>query len=143
MYFGLYVVFTQMLGTIIVIPGDWEMPEIETLPPFRNVISWTALHVFGVTRPLVITGSGSGDKTFDWVAAFCLLVAAILAMALWSVIDRKRENYVTAHKWFRVFLRARRILLAGQLVFGAYIFAVFLQSSRHSWTSYGAGAPRW
>ena len=85
MYFGLYVVFTQMLGTIIVIPGDWEMPEIETLPPFRNVISWTALHVFGVTRPLVITGSGSGDKTFDWVAAFCLLVAAILATALWSV----------------------------------------------------------
>ena len=284
LYFGLYVVITQMLGGIIVIPGEWEMPEIQTLPPLRNVISWTALHVFGVTRPLVITGSGSGDKTFDWVAAFCLLTAAILATALWSVLDRKRDNYVTAHKWFRVFLRmatgstmvtygmikaiplqmpappltrllepfgnfspmgvlwysigaapgyerfagaaelaaavllfiprtatlgaivlladsvqiftlnmtydvpvklfslhlilmallllapearrllnvlvlnrtafpssqpplaqsgrARRILLVGQLVFGAYIFAVFLQSSLQRWTSYGGGAPK-
>ena len=105
LYFGLYVVTTQMLGGIIVIPGEWEMPEIQTLPPLRNLISWTALHVFGVTRPLVITGSGSGDKTFDWVAAFCLLTAAILATVLWSVLDRKRDNYVTAHKWFRVFLR--------------------------------------
>jgi hypothetical protein len=105
LYLGLYVLTTQMLGALIVIPGDWNMPELETLPPLRNLIAWTASHVFGVTQPLVITGSGSGDKTFDWVAAFCLLVISALATVAWSILDRRRENYVNAHKWFRVFLR--------------------------------------
>jgi hypothetical protein len=105
LYFGLYVLTTQMLGGVIVIPGDWNMPELETLPPLENLISWTAVHVFGVTRPLVITGSGSGDKTFDWVAAFCLLTISMAATLVWSVVDRRRQNYVTAHKWFRLFLR--------------------------------------
>ena len=105
LYFGLYVLTTQMLGGIIVIPGDWNMPELETLPPLKNLITWTAAHVFRVPTPLVITGSGSGDKTFDWIAAFCLLVMCTLGTAIWSAIDRKRDTYATAHKWFRVFLR--------------------------------------
>ena len=105
LYFGLYVLTTQMLGGIIVIPGPWSMPEIEGLPPLRNLISWTTVHVFGVTRPLVITGSGSGDKTFDWVAAFCLLAMSAAATAVWSIVDRKRDNYLTVQKWFRLFLR--------------------------------------
>jgi hypothetical protein len=104
-YFGLYVAATQMLGGMIVVPGDWNLPELETLPPLRNLISWTAVHVFGVTRPLVITGSGSGDKTFDWVAAFCLLVIAATTTLLWSALDRRRDNYAALHKWFRLFLR--------------------------------------
>jgi hypothetical protein len=105
LYFGLYVATTQMLGGIIVIPGTWNLPELETLPPLRPLIAWTAAHVFGVTTPLVITGSGSGDKTFDWTAAFCLLVIASIGTTIWSIVDRRRDEYVTAHKWFRVFLR--------------------------------------
>ena len=105
LYFGLYVLTTQMLGGLIVIPGDWNMPEIETLPPLRNLIAWTARRVFGVPQPLVVTGSGSGDKTFDWVAAFCVLVISALATVVWSIADRRRDNYAQAHEWFRVFLR--------------------------------------
>ncbi len=104
LYFGFYVTTTQMLGGMIVIP-NWEMPELERLPPLRNLISWTAVHVFGVTQPLVIGGSGSGDKTFDWVAAFCLLAISIVATAAWSILDRRCDNYSAAHKWFRLFLR--------------------------------------
>src|ERR1700721_2964258 len=37
--------------------------------------------------------------------AFCFLVVAAAAAAVWSVVDRKRENYATLYKWFRVFLR--------------------------------------
>jgi hypothetical protein len=105
LYFGMYVGATQMLGGLIVIPGDWNLPELQTLPPFKSLISWIAAHVFGVTTPLVITGSGSGDKTFDWVAAFCLIVLASIGTAIWSIVDRRRDHYVTVHKWFRVFLR--------------------------------------
>jgi len=103
-YFGLYVLITQMLGGLLV-PGSFDVPPLQELPPLKNFVTWTAAHVWGISRPLVITGSGSGDKTFDWIAAFCLLVFAAIATAVWSVLDRRRDNSVTAHKWFHVFLR--------------------------------------
>ena len=36
---------------------------------------------------------------------FCLLVLAVLATGVWSVLDRQRGNYVTLDKWFRLFIR--------------------------------------
>jgi len=71
----------------------------------RQIILWTASQVFHVVTPLVYRGSGSGDKTFDWVGVFCLLCFAILATTVWSVLDRHRENYIALHKWFRLFIR--------------------------------------
>jgi hypothetical protein len=104
LYFGLYVVTTQMLNGLLVIPRV-GFPPLETLPPLRNVIAWTALHAFRVTHPLVITGSGSGDKTANWVAAFCLLVASGLGTLVWSLIDRQRAGYPALDRWFRLFMR--------------------------------------
>lgn len=66
--------------------------------------------------PLVYTGSGSGDKTFDWVLAFSVLSAAALGTGIWSALDRRRGNYITLHKWFYLFLRfavASEMLLYG------------------------------
>jgi len=104
LYFGLYVITTQMLNGMIAIP-NWGFPPLETLPPFKNVIQWTALHVFRVREPLVISRSGSGDKTANWVASFCLIVACALATLVWSAIDRKRDAYPSLDRWFRLFMR--------------------------------------
>ncbi len=104
LYFGLYVVTTQMLNAMVVVP-NWGFPPLETLPPLKNVIQWTALHVFHVTQPLVITGSGSGDKTANWVAAFCLVAFSGLATIVWSAVDRNREAYPSLDRWFRLFMR--------------------------------------
>src|SRR6267378_6531263 len=79
-YFGLYVLTTQMLGGLIVLPGV-NVPPLEQLPPMRNLTSWVATHLFRVGYPLVTTGSGSGDKTFDCVHALCLLTIAVAATA--------------------------------------------------------------
>jgi hypothetical protein len=62
-------------------------------------------HLLGAKLPLVYTDSGSGDKTFDCVLSFCILLLAAAATVVWSFLDRKRENYVTVYKWFRVFMR--------------------------------------
>ena len=53
---------------------------------------------------LVIAGSGSGDKTFDWVAAFSVLAIALLATLAWTLIDRRRAEYrsLLASNGFRV-----------------------------------------
>ena len=104
-YLGLYILMTQlMLGTLIPLPA-YELPELGTLPPFRTVVMSVANHLFGVSSSLVVTGSGSGDKIFDWVQVFCFLAIAVVAMSAWTLLDRKRKNYVDLHNWFRLFVR--------------------------------------
>ncbi|PYU30035.1 MAG: hypothetical protein DMG31_15250 [Acidobacteria bacterium] len=102
-YFGLYCLTSQILGGLFLITKFSVDPA--TLWPMRQITLWTAAHIFGITHPLVYTGSGSGDKTFNWVETFCLLVLVVLATGIWSVLDRQRDNYVTLDKWFRLFIR--------------------------------------
>jgi hypothetical protein len=49
---------------------------LPSMGPIRGAVSWVARHVFHVAGPLVISG-GSGDKTYDWVHAFTVLVVAV------------------------------------------------------------------
>jgi len=111
LYFGLFCLLTQIFGSLLPIPM-LEIPPLATLPPFRQIVFWTAAHVFRYKQPLIYTGSGSGDKVFDWVLAFCLLVIALAVTCIWSVLDRRRANYSNLYHWFRVFIR---FALAGQM----------------------------
>ena len=111
LYVGLYILVTQVLGTIF-IPGI-DVPDPGTLGPSRAVVEWTARHVFGVSSELVVTGSGSGDKTFDWIQAFCVLVLAGVGALLWSALDRRRPDYERAEGWLRL---AVRIALGSTLI---------------------------
>jgi len=115
-YFGLYILTTQMLTSLVRLPA-WGFPPLCVLPPIAPVVTWVASHVFGVTDPLVITMNGSGDKTFDWVLVFCLLVMALVATAAWTILDRRREGYSALHGWFHLFVRFA--LGATMVVYGA------------------------
>jgi hypothetical protein len=112
-YLGFYCLCTQILSSLYGPIPHFGIPTLDTLPPIRPVVFWTAAHVFGIKSPLVYMGSGSGDKTLDWVFSFCVLVFAALVAGIWSVLDRKRASYVTLHKWFRLFIR---FSLAGQMI---------------------------
>ena len=103
-YFGPYCLATQIFTSLFPIP-DTDIPDLSTRGPLRQIILWTAAHIFRVPTPLVYNGSGSGDKTFDWVLIFCLLVFGVLVTGIWSILDSKRGNYVTLYKWFRLFIR--------------------------------------
>lgn len=103
-YFTLFGLSNQILGGLLVMPKV-NIPELSSLWPLRHITFWTAAHVFRIKHELIYTGSGSGDKTFDWVLAFCLLVIAAVITLVWSILDRRRENYATFHKWFRLVLR--------------------------------------
>jgi hypothetical protein len=102
-YLGLICLTTQIFGGLFLIPKFLILPG--TRWPLRQITFWTAAHILRITHPLVYAGTGSGDKTFDWVEAFCMLVFAVIATGMWSVLDRQRLNYVRLHKWFRLFLR--------------------------------------
>jgi uncharacterized membrane protein YphA (DoxX/SURF4 family) len=103
-YFGLYCLATQILGGLFPIPKV-DVPDLSTLWPMRPAILWTAAHILRIPHPLAYADTGSGDRAFDWVLVFCQLAVAALATGIWSILDRRRENYVTLYKWFRLFLR--------------------------------------
>jgi uncharacterized membrane protein YphA (DoxX/SURF4 family) len=90
----------------------------------RPIVIWTASHIFHITKPLIYSDTGSGDRTYDWVLLFCELVIAVLATIIWSALDRRRENYATLYKWFRLGIR---ICLAGQMFAYGFAKAVPLQ----------------
>jgi uncharacterized membrane protein YphA (DoxX/SURF4 family) len=103
-YFTLYVLTTQMLQGMLVLQFV-DVPNLGELPPVRPLVSSVATHVFRVSSPLVITGSGSGDKTYDWVHAFTTLTLSVLITVLWSALDRRREHYSRLQQWVRLLAR--------------------------------------
>jgi len=115
-YLGMFCLTTQIFAALFLIPGFFILPG--TRWPLRHITFWTAAHIFRITHPLVYRGSGSGDKTFDWVQAFCLLVFAVIATGIWSVLGRQRENYIRLQTWFRLFLRFA--LAAEMFAYGMY-----------------------
>jgi len=119
----LFCLTTQILPSLNPLVNV-EIADPATLWPIRQIVFWTASHVFGVSHALVYEGSGSGDKTFDWVLAFCVLVAAALVTGIWSAVDSRRANYSKLHAWFRVFLR---FALASQMFVYGMSKAVPLQ----------------
>jgi uncharacterized membrane protein YphA (DoxX/SURF4 family) len=115
-YFTLFCLSNQIINTVFAVPTV-DVPDWSTLPPFRQIVFWVAGHVLGMKLPLVYSGSGSGDKNWDWALLFCFFITAVLATLLWSILDRKRLAYPVLHKWFLLFLR---ICLGGQmLLYGA------------------------
>ena len=104
-YFSLYVVTTQMLGSLLPLPVGERAGAGEPCLRCNKLVAWVAAHVFRVTSPLVVTGSGSGDKTFDWVHAFCVLVISLAHHVVWSVVDRHADLRSRLEKWFRLFVR--------------------------------------
>lgn len=125
-YFTLFCLSSQIISTLFPIPTV-DVPDLDTLLPFRVTVFWVAAHIFHCRLPLVYNDSGSGDKVFDWVTLFCILVVAAAGTAIWSFADRKRQNYDMLYRWFWLFIR---FCLAGQMLAYGFAKAVPLQMPR-------------
>ncbi|HEY2854450.1 MAG TPA: hypothetical protein VGJ18_16460 [Gemmatimonadaceae bacterium] len=103
LYFGLYVVTTQMLQAFLDIPG-LELPDLGILPPARPLFLWIGRHILGLAPPSRIV-TGTGDTVYGWIQSFSLLLIAIIGTVIWSVVARRRTAQATLYGWFRLFLR--------------------------------------
>ncbi len=102
-YFGLFALATQVTGSLL--PAI-SFRGLGPLWPMRDITLWVAAHVFGIPPTLNSLDPGKGGETvFFLVQLFWLLVVALVAVGLWSLLDRKRTSYETLYKWFRVFIR--------------------------------------
>lgn len=102
-YLALYSLMGQFSGGLLLFPG-FSFPGLGPLWPFREFTFWFAGRLFNIHSGLVYNGN-SGDTYFFWVQEFWVLLVAIVVTAVWSILDRRRESYVTLHKWFRLFVR--------------------------------------
>ena len=102
LYFGLYVLMTQMLAGVV--PNPWYgIPTLAEKLPMRPLVLWVGNNLLGV-KPTVHP-TGSGDTLFDWTYAFTALLLAALGTALWSLVARRTTSHPRLHKWFRLFIR--------------------------------------
>jgi uncharacterized membrane protein YphA (DoxX/SURF4 family) len=109
-YLGLYSLATQIAGGLLILPGG-GLPALGTRWPMRSITEWCAAHVFRIDGPLVYSGN-SADTIFHWVQMAWLLVASLGLAALWSWLDRGRDDRLRV--WFRLFLR---LALAAQMFY--------------------------
>lgn len=101
LYFGLYVLMTQMLAGML--PNPWfRVPVLAQQLPMRALVLWVGNNLLGV-QPTVHP-TGSGDTLFDWTFAFTGLLLATLGTVAWSIAARG-TSHPRLHKWFRLFLR--------------------------------------
>ncbi|MHC3003252.1 DoxX family protein [Gordonia metallireducens] len=94
----------------------WQMGAL------APVVEWLGRNLFGVEAVLDLN-SGSGDQTAIWVYLFLIAVVAVVATALWSILDRRRSDYARLWSWTTLFLR---LALGGQMLF--YGFAKVIPS---------------
>ena len=131
-------VFTGVCGWWLPHSAIWWQMSI--LSP---ITEWVGHHVFGVDAVLQ-PDSRSGDQTAMWVFVFILLVFAVAATALWSVLDRRRTHYQRLHAWLLVFLR---LCVGGPLLYFGAIKAIPVQMPAPPLTTllrpYGQLSPNW
>jgi uncharacterized membrane protein YphA (DoxX/SURF4 family) len=70
------------------------------------ICPWIAVHILHLSgRVTTYFPTGSGDTTLAWVENGFFVVAALAGTIVWSILDRKRPDYRTAHNWLRLLVR--------------------------------------
>jgi uncharacterized membrane protein YphA (DoxX/SURF4 family) len=102
-------VFCFIIVSFFPFPVD-EIPKLgvlddKVLSIWIPIAQWTGAHVLHFGPVTHHENDGSGDTIFDYVQNLCALLIAIVATALWSVLDRRRLAYDGLYRWFRVYVR--------------------------------------
>jgi hypothetical protein len=100
LYFGLYVLTTQMLGALLPLRLARFLDVGRLVSPYVSAVGrW----LFGVE--VAPTMSGSGDKLYDWIHVPAILLVALAGTMAWSILHRTRPAHYRVHGWAHVFLR--------------------------------------
>jgi hypothetical protein len=84
---------------------------------WHAVVPWVGTHILHLTGDFTEVANGSGDQLYDYVLIFCIAVTAAVITLIWSVLDRKRDNYRVMFEWTRILMRI--VLTVAMLSYGA------------------------
>jgi hypothetical protein len=66
---------------------------------------WLGLNVFRLQSVPSLTNTDSGDTMVAYITFFFVLIATLLVILIWSVLDFRRPDYERLHGFLRVFVR--------------------------------------
>lgn len=74
---------------------------------WHPIAPWVAIHVFHLSGPVTVypAVNGSGDTTLDYIQDLCFVALAAVVTLVWSILDRKRSEYVKLHLCLRICMR--------------------------------------
>jgi len=88
---------------------------------FQGTISWFAKYIWQIQSEVLRRTSGSGDTLYHYVAILTIVSIALFGTIIWSVMERKRNDYSELHYWLRVLVRYSLALV----LFQYGIFKIF------------------
>jgi len=98
-FFGLFV----FPFPISVIPFVSQITQ-----PYSQFWTWliniVGKNILGIEEEIALTFTGSGDKLYDWVQYFTILLLAVVITIVWTLLDRNRVSYRKLYRWFMLFL---------------------------------------
>jgi len=94
-YFTL-IIIPSILGLVIpALPGDF----------WFKLIQWTGKHILHFPYEITIRPGGSGDTSYNYVEFFLNLCITAFVVLIWSILDRRRNDYQGLYYWSRVLVR--------------------------------------
>lgn len=83
---------------------------------WNRFVPWAGKQLFHVD--ITVQPNGSGDTTYNYVQLLCFLVIALVTAAVWTLLDRKRANYIRLNEWLRLYVRFS--LATAMISYGGY-----------------------
>jgi hypothetical protein len=68
-------------------------------------IPWVGANILHLPAQITTFTNGSGDTTYDYVVLLLIAVFSFLGTMVWSLLDRKAENYSKLFYWLTVAVR--------------------------------------
>lgn len=99
-FFFVYVaLFAFELATI----SDFDFDWLTLAPLWRVLVASIGRHLLHREVPNLVFGPS--DNLYGWVLNGLWLAAALVACAVWSIVDRRRREYERLHGIARIFVR--------------------------------------
>jgi len=87
-----------------------EIPKLEVVTEryselWQKAVPWVGRNILRLQNDITKFPGGSGDTTFHYVQLPCFFAIALVAAALWSLLDRNRLAYPRLYDWLRIYIR--------------------------------------
>jgi hypothetical protein len=99
-----YILLFAYLGPFGYLPGTgWANGAYDRF--WQALLPWIGKHVLHLRRPLDLFLDGGGDSTASFVRLASTVTLAVVATLLWTLLDRRRQEYRRLDAGLRLYVR--------------------------------------
>lgn len=92
-----------LLRFAIIFLGLLIMPILSLVG--EDFYPWVGSAILQLETPITVFPNGSGDTTYNYVEVLTCFVLGFLGASIWSIFNKKENNYDTLMHWFLIFCR--------------------------------------